>query len=49
MSHYSDLETRMREYEEVTNYTLTRRMPVIIRCDIRSGLSSLYARLHPPI
>ena len=37
MSKYSDLEVRMRGYEEVTNHTLIRRMPIIIRCDIRSA------------
>lgn len=33
MSKFSDLEIRMRGYEEVADYKLTRRMPVIIRCD----------------
>lgn len=37
MSKYSELETRMRSYEEVANYKLTRRMPVILRVDMRSG------------
>ena len=36
MSNYSDLEVRMRGYEDVANYTLTRRMPVIIRVDGKS-------------
>lgn len=37
MSKYSDLEIRMRGYEEVADYKLTRRMPVIIRLDGRSA------------
>lgn len=37
MSKFSDLEIRMRGYEEVADYKLTRRMPVICRLDIRGG------------
>ena len=35
----SDLAVRMKEYEFVSRHYLTRRVPVMIRCDMRAGHS----------
>jgi tRNA(His) 5'-end guanylyltransferase len=37
MPVHDDLGARMKEYEKRNRYYLQRRMPVIIRCDMRAG------------